>query len=502
MSVARPVLAIPSHLDRSQLLDRARQRLPQAFDADGHLLAPILGQWQSSGHWSPACSPIDGQVWAELPQLMAEQATEAVQRTAQAFPAWAALSLEERGARVGTALQKLREERDLLVGLLAWDIGKTWRTAGSDVDRCIEGVEWYLQGIDEMLAGRQPIGLVSNIASWNYPFSVLMTNVLVQVLAGNSVVAKIPGQGGGVSLTIAFGLLFEAGLPVSLLGGAGRALSPALVAHADIAGLAFVGGRRNGRAVGEQLKGSGKAYALEMEGINAYAITGFSQWPLLRKQIRAGFDYGKQRCTAYTRWVVERSLLEKFVQTWREAVSDLRVGHPFQGESIDFGPLISAAKVSELKLRIDEAVSRGARVLYSGELVDDSFEAGQDRSAYITPQLVIGAPVESELYRNEPFGPVDLVVVVDSVDELVAEANASGGALVAAVACDDVEQAKVLAGRIQAYKVGINALRSRGDRDEPFGGLGESWEGAFVGGRNLVLAFTTGEEAAPGRWPE
>ncbi|MHC1480751.1 aldehyde dehydrogenase family protein [Frateuria aurantia] len=502
MSVASPVLAIPSHLDRSLLLASARKRLPLAFDAQSRLLAPVLGQWQSPDQWSPAVTPIDGLAWAELPQLTAAQADEAVRRTAKAYPAWSALTLEQRVTQVGRALELLRGERDLLVGLLAWDIGKTWRTAASDVDRCIEGVEWYLQGIGDMLADRQSIGLVSNIASWNYPFSVLLTNVLVQALAGNSVVAKIPAQGGGVSLTVAFGLLFEAGLPVSLLGGSGRVLSPALVAHPDIAGLAFVGGRRNGQAVEQQLRGAGKRYALEMEGVNAYAITGFSQWSLLRRQIRAGFDYGKQRCTAYTRWVVERSLLDSFVQTWREAVADIRTGHPFQDDSVDFGPLISAAKVSELRQRIDQAVQGGARVLYAGQLVDDSFASDQDRSAYLAPHLVVGAPVDSELYRSEPFGPVDLVVPVDSTEELVAEANASGGALVAAVGCDDVEQARQLAGQIQAYKVGINGLRSRGDRDEAFGGLGGSWQGAYVGGRNLVLAFTQGEEPAPGRWPD
>jgi acyl-CoA reductase-like NAD-dependent aldehyde dehydrogenase len=90
----------------------------------------------------------------------------------------------------------------------------------------------------------------------------------------------------------------------------------------------------------------------------------------------------------------------------------------------------------------------------------------------------------------EPFGPVDTIVVVDTEAELLAAMNASNGALVASLACDDDELAAKLAGEVQAFKVGINKPRSRGDKAEPFGGVGASWKGAFVGGELLVQAVT------------
>jgi acyl-CoA reductase-like NAD-dependent aldehyde dehydrogenase len=106
----------------------------------------------------------------------------------------------------------------------------------------------------------------------------------------------------------------------------------------------------------------------------------------------------------------------------------------------------------------------------------------------------------SDLYAREPFGPVDTLVPVESDEELVAEANVSNGALVASVACDDLARATSLAARLNAFKVGVNCLRSRGDRDEAFGGTGHSWEGAFVGGANSVYAFTAGERQPAGNW--
>jgi acyl-CoA reductase-like NAD-dependent aldehyde dehydrogenase len=104
----------------------------------------------------------------------------------------------------------------------------------------------------------------------------------------------------------------------------------------------------------------------------------------------------------------------------------------------------------------------------------------------------------------EPFGPVDTIVVVDTEDELLAAMNASNGALVASIACDSEDLAGKLAKDLQAFKVGINKPRSRGDREEPFGGRGASWKGAFVGGDLLVQAVTAGdpEERLYGNFPE
>ena len=104
----------------------------------------------------------------------------------------------------------------------------------------------------------------------------------------------------------------------------------------------------------------------------------------------------------------------------------------------------------------------------------------------------------------EPFGPVDTIIVVDTRDELLSAMNASNGALVASLACDDEEMAGKLALDLQAFKVGINKPRSRGDRAEPFGGRGASWKGAFVGGELLVHAVTVGDpdERLYGNFPD
>ena len=327
--------------------------------------------------------------------------------------------------------------------------------------------------------------------------SVLVHAELVQLLAGNAVIAKTPSQGGALCLTVAHALMRRAGLPATLLSGGGEELGQVLVRAPEVGAVAFVGGRSNGGKVAAALLDSDKRHFIEQEGLNAWGVWDFSQWDLLAGFLKKGFEYGKQRCTAYPRFVVQRDLVDKFLDMYLPVVRSVRFGHPLAGDplpELDYGPLISATKADELRRKVDEAIRGGAVPLHRGSLDHGRFLDGQDTSAYVAPSVLLAPPGRSRLMHAEPFGPVDTIVVVDTTDELLSQMNASNGALVASLACDDEELAAKLAVDLQAFKVGINRPRSRGDRAEPFGGRGASWKGAFVGGEHLVHAVTTGAD--------
>jgi acyl-CoA reductase-like NAD-dependent aldehyde dehydrogenase len=495
----------------SDVLARAIAATPEAFD-NGRPQNLIDGRWRNAGTPRGVRTPVDGTVLVDLLRLDADTALRAVRASADAHRAWAATPIAERKAKVSAAVDALTAERDLLALLLAWEIGKPWRLACADVDRALDGVRWYLGEIERQVSGREPLaGPVSNIASWNYPMSVLVHAELVQLLAGNAVIAKTPSQGGALCLTVAHALMARAGLPATLLSGGGEELSEVLVRAPEIGAVAFVGGRSNGGKVAAALLDTDKRHMIEQEGLNAWGIWGFSQWDSLAAHIRKGFEYGKQRCTAYPRFVVQRDLVDEFLDVYLPVVKSVRFGHPLAVSSadsplpeLDFGPLISAAKADELHRKVDDAIRHGAVPLHRGKVETGSFLPGQDTSAYVAPSVLLAPPGRSTLMHAEPFGPVDSIIVVDTIDELLAAMNASNGALVASLACDDEEFAAKLAVDIQAFKVGINKPRSRGDRDEPFGGRGASWKGAFVGGDLLVQAVTTGEpgERLFGNFPD
>jgi acyl-CoA reductase-like NAD-dependent aldehyde dehydrogenase len=505
---------------------RARTVAPEAFDEDQ---ARNLwdGTWQRDGVPAPASSPVDGGPIAGPPMLDAHAAEQAVRAAAAQHRVWRDVPLDERKNKISAALDSLTAHRDLLAMLLVWEIGKPWKTACADVDRCIDGVRWYLGEIDEMSAGRTPLdGPVSNIASWNYPMSVLVHAMLVQALTGNAVIAKTPTDGGLCCLTLACALIAREGVPVTLVSGSGSQLSPALVRAPEIGCVSFVGGRDTGAHVATAVLAPtpapsslpprtradlGKRHILEQEGLNCWGVWEYSDFDTLAGQIRKTFDYAKQRCTAYPRFVVQRELFDRFLAVYLPAVQQLRFGHPLAvadpGDplpELDFGPVINAQKAKDLAGQVGEAIARGAAPLFRGSIEDAHLLDGQDTSSYFAPVSLLAPPSWSPLFHAEPFGPVDTIVLVDTEAELLAAMNASNGALVATISCDDEAAAQRLAGEVRAFKVGINRPRSRGDRAELFGGLGASWRGAFVGGHLLVHAVTQGPEGErlPGNFPD
>ncbi len=493
-------LTLKPGTDFTSIFNRARKIAPEAFDQ--HSIRNLVGgEWQVLGNQSFHKTPVDQSEIVGASMISLAQAETAVAQAAKMHSKWAKVPLDERKTLVRNAVDSLREHREVIALLLVWEIGKPWKLACADVDRCLEGVQWYLEEIDRQMEGRTPLdGPISNIASWNYPLSVLVHAELVQLLAGNAVIAKTPSQGGFHALTLSHALMARAGLPVTLISGSGLELSPALVTSPSLGALAFVGGRNNGRAAASSLTSLAKRHILEQEGLNSWGIWNYSNWDELSAHLTKGFEYAKQRCTAYPRYVVQRELFPEFLQMYLDVVENLKFGHPLAVENPDddlpdlhFGPVISARKAKELDDAFSEAVYRNGVPLYKGSLSSGRFLEGQDLSAYIAPRTVLEPPRSWSIHHSEPFGPLDSVVLADTEAELISAMNVSNGNLVSSVATDDIGFAERVREESQAFKFGINKPRSRGDKAEVFGGRGASWRGCYVGGDLLVQSVTTGE---------
>ncbi|MFT6054296.1 MAG: acyl-CoA reductase-like NAD-dependent aldehyde dehydrogenase [Roseivirga sp.] len=493
------------------LFEQLKSQVPEAFDGNGDTLNLTEGKWHNTGNKKMFISSVDGTILGYYPMLNSKEGNSAVEYARKDFQQWSKVDLEDRKIKVQAVIDEMDRQKELLAYLLVWEIGKPFDQALNGVERCISGVQWYLDGIDNMLGDRKPLGLISNIASWNYPISVLVHACLVQALSGNTIIAKTPTDGGLFALTLCFGIAQKHGLPFSLISGSGGVLSESLVAHESVDCLSYVGGKSNGRLIASSLFDKKKRYMLEMEGVNTYGVWNFNDWETLKKQIKSGFGYGKQRCTAYVRFVVQRSLLPQFLEVYLPALKSLTYGHPLLVEegttelpTYDFGPLINSKKVSDLNVMFNDATSKGAAAIYQGTFDEDLFLPHQDISAYYAPTSLLNLPKNAMLYHSEPFGPLDSIVLVDSQEELISEMNVSNGSLVTTIACDDPKEAQLIAQQLRGYKVGINKLKSRGDNEATFGGLGESWKGCFVGGELLVRAVTMGEpnEKLPGNFPE
>ncbi len=162
---------------------------PEAFGSD-RLHNLTRGEWRRVGLPGDHVTPVDGSPIPGPPRVDFDEAVAAVAHACMEHTEWAKVDLDDRRIRVTAAVDLMTEYRDLLALLLVWEIGKPWRLACADVDRCLDGVRWYVGEIERQLRVGEPgergplPGPVSNIASWNYPMSVQVHAELVQLLAG------------------------------------------------------------------------------------------------------------------------------------------------------------------------------------------------------------------------------------------------------------------------------------------------------------------------------
>ncbi|MBA0128328.1 aldehyde dehydrogenase family protein [Haloechinothrix sp. YIM 98757] len=497
-------LSVKPGTEWAAVYGRARAAVPEAF-ADDRVLNFWGGLWRQAGTPVPAVSPVDGTSVAGTLWLDAKKAAHAMRASLNEHRTWSVASLPERTTRVLAAVDEIAEHRELLSLLLMWELGKTWRAATRDVDECVHSVRWYADRLDGMLAGRAPLrGPVSNFGSWNHPLSVLMHAMLVQALAGNAAIAKTPAEGGAIGLSLAVALASRHGVPLTLVSGGGLELVPAMV-HAEYLGcVSYLGGARSADATAACQVPSERPHVLEQSGINCWGVWGYSDWSRLYGQIRDSFVHAKQHSTAYTRYVVQRELLDEFLDAYETALDGVRFGNPLAVATpddplpdLDFGPLVSGSHAERLHRAVDDVLDAGATAIRRHSVDDGHLIPGQRTSAYVSPVAVLNPRSSSALYSSGPAGPVDSIVLVDTEDEFLSAMNVSEGALVASISCDDELTARRLAGELRAFKVGINQPRCRGAGDEPFGGCGDSWRGPYVGGDLLVRAVTSATR--PGR---
>ena len=184
-----------------------------------------------------------------------------------------------------------------------------------------------------------------------------------------------------------------------------------------------------------------------------------------------------QVCTSAERFYVAREVYDPFVEAFVEEARGLRVGDPMADDT-DVGPMVSATQRAKVEAQVESAVSAGA------ELVVGGGRAGQERGHFFAPAVVTGAPAETDLLREETFGPVAPIVPVDSLDEAIALANGTPYGLGANVYTRDLETAVRCMREIKAGTVWINDPLTDNDAG-PFGGMKQSGLGRELGQEGL-----------------
>jgi len=463
---------------------------------DGALVPP------RSGRYLDVFEPATGTVFAHCPDSDAADIDAATHAARRAFPAWSALSAEERAGylqRVATALQARLEE---FAQAESRDTGKPLALARSlDIPRAVSNVRFFAAAITQFASEthathdalnytlRAPLGVVGCISPWNLPLYLFTWKIAPALAAGNTVVAK-PSEITPLTAAMFAQVCIEAGLPAGVLNivqGSGAATGQALIEHPAIAAVSFTGSTRTGTAIASALAPKFKKVSLEMGGKNATVV--FADWDSseanLGTIVRAAFANQGQICLCGSRILIERGIYDQFKNALVEKVRALRVGDPDDAAS-DLGAIVSQAHFDKVMGHIALAREEGGRVLCGGEAI--KLDGRCKDGWFIAPTVIEGLDAQCHTNQEEIFGPVATLIPFDGDDEAIALANATRYGLAASVWTSNLARAHRVSARLESGIVWINCWLKR-DLRTPFGGVKDSGVGR-EGGVEALRFFT------------
>lgn len=409
--------------------------------------------------------PASGDIIEELRDATPEQVDAAVRSAAAAQLEWAARTPGERALVLLRLADALEANADKIVRAEMEDSGKPLTTMrDGEFPFAIDNLRFFAgagrslegTGAGELSTGytslllRRPVGVVGSITPWNFPFIMAIWKAGAALAAGNAVVIKPASQTPRSTLILAR-LAVEVGLPAGALNvvNGSVAVGEAIVDHPGIGMVSVTGSTATGQAVMARAVPHVKRLSLELGGKAPAVVFADADIEAMARAIAMGATYNSgQDCTAATRVYIERSRFDDGVAALRAQMQQIRVGTP-DSEETDIGPLVSAAHLDRVHGFVTRATEAGAEALEGGAPL-----AGD--GAYYPPTLVIGASQDSEIVRDEVFGPVLVALPFDDEAQAIRLANDTPFGLASSVWTSDVSRALRTSHRLQAGVTWVN----------------------------------------------
>jgi aldehyde dehydrogenase (NAD+) len=459
------------------------------------------------GVWSDGVGATDNRNPSDLDESLGQFAQgtaadvdAAVAAARRAQPAWGR-ALQLRADVLERAGRLIEARRDVLGRLLSAEEGKTLAEGVGEVNRAAQLFKFFAgevlrtpgEALDSVRPGvdveirRQPLGVVGLITPWNFPIAIPAWKIAPALAYGNAVVIK-PADLTPASVHALAEILVEAGVPAgvfNLVMGRGRVVGEALVDHPGLSALSFTGSVDVGRGLIAKAAARQLKVQAEMGGKNPMIILNDADLDAVLPQcVNAAFYSTGQRCTAASRFIVERGILAQFTERMTQAMQALRVGHALESAT-QIGPVVSEAQLANNQRYVDLARQEGATVV-GGERLELA-----TRGYYMRPALFLEATNTMRTSREEIFGPCASVIAADDFEHALALANDTAFGLSAGICTRSLKYAREFTHRAEAGLVMVNLATAGVDYHVPFGGRKGSSYGAREQGRYAVEFYTT-----------
>lgn len=453
----------------------------------------IAGEWIYD---RPSCAdvrnPSTEEVLGPVPCAGDEDLARALEAAAKGFALWRDTPPQQRASMLQRAAILMRERAEHIGRIITLEQGKPFADGKTEVERASSFLEWdaaqSLRACGSFLPSqphwqrlviKQPIGPVAAFTPWNVPISSPSRKISGALAAGCSVILKAAEETPGTACALVQ-CFIDAGVPpgvVNLVFGEPARISATLIASPVVRMVTLTGsvsvGKHLAQLAGAAMKPSlmelgGHAPVLVGEDVNASQVG--------RLAAAAKFRMAGQVCASPTRFIVHRKVYEEFVSAFAGAAAEFRVGDGF-APGAQMGPVVNGRRLDAIAALVDDARSRGARVVAGGRRIGT-------RGYFYAPTVVADLPLDAKAMCVEPFGPLALCVPVDDLSQALALANSLPLGLAGYAFTNSLTDAERITRELECGVLSINHFGAPG-ADAPFGGVKDSGIGREGGAESL-----------------
>ncbi len=445
----------------------------------------IGGQWRaaSDGATFAVTDPATEETIADVASATVDDVTEAVEVAHTAGLEWAKRAPRERAEILRKSWELLTARQDEITEYIIRENGKAMPDARGETAYALEFFRWYSEetvrnygeiltapsGDKRIVVIRQPIGVSVLVTPWNYPAAMATRKIAPALGAGCPVILK-PASDTPLTALLIAEILAEAGVPDGVVNvvpsrRSGEVVG-AMLHHPLVRKLSFTGSTEVGRALLKEAADCVLNTSMELGGNAPFLVFDDADIDAaVAGALVAKMRNGGEACTAANRFYVHERVADEFTQKFSAAMQAMKVGSGLDPE-VELGPMVNKWAIEDIDRLVQDATSKGSQVVTGGAPIEGT-------GFFYPPTVLSCVPKESNMLKEEIFGPVAPIVTFSDDDEAIAAANDTEYGLIAYLFSGNLGRGMAVAERIDAGMVGVNrGLVS--DPAAPFGGVKQS----------------------------